>query len=77
MPQPQPSSADLFGWQKLVYERLPVGEFRTSYMYRYEHEFQGHYPENRHIRDKIRQILQQLRAIGLLSHLRTEVWERI
>jgi len=77
LPKPKPVKTELFGWQKLVYERLPKGVFRTSDMYTYENEFQKFYPQNRHIKDKIRQILQQLRDLKLLKHIATDKWEKI
>jgi HKD family nuclease len=76
LPKPIPTGSELFGWQKLVYDRLPLGVFRTSDMYRYEEEFQKHYPENRNVRAKIRQILQQLRDIGLIKNPHRDRWER-
>lgn len=77
LPKPEPRKVELFGWQKLVYEKLPEGAFRTRDMYIYEKEFQEVYPENKHIKDKIRQILQQLRDIGLLKHLGREEWKKV
>lgn len=74
LPRPLPSPAQLKGWQKLVYDRLPRGRFRTSHMYRFRKEFARAYPENKHIDDKIRQILQQLRDLGLLGHLGKDMW---
>lgn len=76
LPRPQPTGAELFGWQKLVFERLPEGVFKTASVYDYEKEFKQRYPENQHIRDKIRQILQQLRDVGLLEHLGKEGWRK-
>lgn len=77
LPKPKLVETELFGWQKLVYERLPQGVFRTSDMYVYEKEFQQFYPENRYITDKIRQILQQLRDLGLLKHISKNMWHRM
>lgn len=77
LPKPKPTKTELFGWQKLVFEKLPDGIFNTSDMYAYEEEFRQHYPENRHIRDKIRQILQQLRDLGLLRHISENRWEKV
>ncbi len=77
LPRPKPVETELFGWQKLVYERLPKGIFQTSEIYKYEEEFQGFYPENRYIKAKIRQILQQLRDLGLIRHISENRWERI
>ncbi|MGC8838535.1 MAG: phospholipase D-like domain-containing protein [Anaerolineae bacterium] len=73
---PIPTDKDLFGWQKLVFERLPEGPFRTNDLYKFEEELRAHYPANRNIRAKIRQILQQLRDMGLVRHVRTGVWIR-
>jgi HKD family nuclease len=77
LPKPKPTIGELFGWQRLVYERLPEGVFQTSDMYIYEKYFQQFYPENRHIKDKIRQILQQLRDLGLVRHISESRWQRI
>lgn len=77
LPKPKPTVGELFGWQRLVYDRLPAGIFQTSDMYSYERDFQQFYPENRHIKDKIRQILQQLRDLGLVKHISENRWQRI
>ena len=77
LPKPKPTIGELFGWQRLVYERLPEGVFQTGDMYIYEKDFQQFYPENRHIKDKIRQILQQLRDLGLVRHISESRWQRI
>ena len=77
LPKPKPTIRELFGWQKLVYEKLPLGTFKTSDIYVYEEEFQKHYPENRNIKPKIRQVLQDLRDMGLLKYPRRETWIRL
>lgn len=74
--RPAATGDDLFGWQKLVFERLPEGIFRTSDLYSFEREFRCHYPHNRNVRAKIRQILQQLRDLGLVRHVATNMWEK-
>jgi HKD family nuclease len=71
-----PTSKDLFGWQRLVFEKLPAGPFKTSYLYKFEEEFRRCYPRNRYIKAKIRQVLQQLRDLGLVKHLGKETWIR-
>lgn len=71
---PVPGPEDLVGWQKLVFSRLPEGQFRTRDLYEFEEEFQSHYPANRNIRAKIRQVLQQLRDLGLVRHVARETW---
>ena len=75
--RPFPTDRDLFGWQRLVFERLPDGPFRTSDIYQFEEELRIHYPENRHIKAKIRQILQQLRDLGLIRHIGTGTWVKV
>lgn len=77
LPKPKPVKSELFGWQKLVYERLPDGIFKSGDMYSHEDEFREYYPENRHITDKIRQILQQLAKLGLLKHFSKNRWQKI
>ena len=77
LPKPIPIKSELFGWMKLVYEKLPLGPFRTSDMYRYEEEFQRIYPENRNIKAKIRQQLQFLRDMGLVKNPYKDRWEKV
>ncbi|HLG93448.1 MAG TPA: phospholipase D-like domain-containing protein [candidate division Zixibacteria bacterium] len=76
LPKPKPSRTELFGWQKLICERLPEGIFQPNDMYSYEGELRKFYPENRHIKDKIRQILQQLRDLGLLKYVGKNRWSK-
>ncbi len=72
--RPAPSMRDLSGWQRLVFDHLPTGEFHTRDLYQFEDEFSLQYPENRNVRAKVRQVLQQLRDIGVIRHLRRETW---
>ena len=44
-------------------------EFTLQEMYRFERELQNNHPENKHVRDKIRQQLQFLRDKGYLEFL--------
>lgn len=76
LPKPISISPELFGWQKIVYEKLPLGKFRTSDIYRFEDEFRKYYPGNRNICAKIRQILQQLRDIRLIENPGRDSWVR-
>lgn len=76
LPKPTPLKSELFGWQKIVYERLPEGIFETNSMYDFENEFKNFYPENNHVKDKVRQILQQLRDIRLLKYLGNKKWSK-
>jgi len=77
LPRPKPTEAELFGWMKLVYEKLPLGPFRTSDMYLYKKDFQSIYPENRNIKAKIRQQLQFLRDMGLVKNPYRDRWEKV
>ncbi len=75
LPSIRPSAEMLSGWQKLIYEKLPQGPFSTSDLYQYIPAFQQVYPNNHRIEAKIRQVLQQLRDIGLLEHLGHGYWQ--
>ena len=77
LPRPKLTKTELWGWQKLIYEKLPERIFQTSELYAYEKEFQQNYPENRYVRDKIRQVLQQLRDLGLLKHVGRSKWQSV
>lgn len=58
------------GWTTLtlaVIRRLALSSFSLSDMYDREQQFAAAYPRNRHIRPKIRQQLQVLRDLGVLS----------
>ena len=72
-----PSAVELRGWQRLVYDALPEGPFQTDELYVHETWFAKEYPHNRHIRQKICEILQQLRDMGLLRHVRHGWWEPV
>jgi HKD family nuclease len=75
--RPTPTSQDLFGWLKLVYNSLPDDEFTNQQVYDCEQTFQRHYPENQNIRAKIRQQLQVLRDMGLIEHIGTARWQKV
>lgn len=44
-------------------------EFNLDEMYAFEEDFKKAYPDNRHIKDKIRQQLQYLRDFGYLEFI--------
>jgi HKD family nuclease len=73
---PEVGGEGLFGWSKLVFDKLPRGAFSTSDLYVFENEFAAFYPENKNIKAKIRQQLQYLRDLGLVKHVRQGVWRR-
>lgn len=58
-------------------ELLPNLIFTNDEIYAFEPEFARLYPDNRHIREKIRQQLQVLRDRGLLQSVRRGVWRRV
>lgn len=74
LPPPPLTIRDLHGWQRLVYAKLPDEPFRTRDIYQFVEEFQRHYPENRNIKPKIRQVLQQLRDLKIIRHVERETW---
>jgi type II restriction enzyme len=49
-------------------------EFTNEDVYAFARELEKLHPDNRHIRDKIRQQLQVLRDAGLLIHVGSGVW---
>jgi len=54
--------------------RLGKTEFTTAGAYVFERELEQLHPDNRHVRDKIRQKLQVLRDRNLLLHLGRNCW---
>jgi len=73
---PIPTTKDLLGWQRLIYSKLPTGHFSNEDIYAYEEEFRQYYPENRNIRAKIRQKLQELREMSLIRHVGRAHWNK-
>jgi type II restriction enzyme len=51
-----------------IVHRLRKMEFTNQDVYAFEKELEQLHPDNRHIRDKIRQQLQNLARAGLLLH---------
>jgi type II restriction enzyme len=54
--------------------RLGKIEFTTNDAYSFTSELEALHPDNRHVRDKIRQQLQVLRDMRLLIHVERGVW---
>ena len=52
----------------------PTSEFTNEEVYAFAHELEKLHPDNRHIRDKIRQQLQVLRDAKLLIHVGSGIW---
>lgn len=72
---------ELKGWNYIVYtiikNHFNKGEFKLKELYEFEPHFQVVYPENAHIKDKLRQTLQNLRDKGLLTFVSKGVYDMI
>ncbi len=55
-------------------ERIPTNEFTNEDVYAFARELEKLHPDNRHIKDKIRQQLQVLRDAKLLIHVGSGHW---
>jgi len=53
---------------------VPTNTFTTDDVYAFERELEKLHPDNRHVKDKIRQQLQVLRDMGLLRHIERGLW---
>ena len=58
-----------------VVAALGEKEFTNDQVYAFESDLQLKHPNNKHVRDKIRQQLQELRNLGLLLHINEGVWQ--
>lgn len=74
LPGPFASPVKLTAWQKMVYAKLPDEEFATTDLYQYADEFRNVFPQNRFIEAKTRQVLQQLRDLGVIIHAGQNRW---
>lgn len=57
-----------------IVRRLGKLEFKNDDVYAFDRELEQLHPDNRHVRDKIRQQLQVLRDTGLLMHVGSGRW---
>lgn len=57
-----------------IVRRLGKAEFKNEDVYAFARELEKLHPDNRHVRDKIRQQLQVLRDAKLLIHVGSGVW---
>jgi type II restriction enzyme len=57
-----------------IVRRLAKQEFRNEDVYAFANELEKLHPDNRHVRDKIRQQLQVLRDTGFLTQPERGVW---
>ena len=53
---------------------VPTNTFTTAEVYAFTRELEKLHPDNRHVRDKIRQQHQVLRDMGLLRHVERGLW---
>ncbi|VEU79893.1 phospholipase D-like domain-containing protein [Haploplasma axanthum] len=63
----------LRGWNYIVFEAIDKNILKETFVlsdiYEYEEEFKKSYPTNNFIKDKIRQILQNLRNLGFIEFI--------
>ena len=57
-----------------IVRRLGKAEFKNEDVYIFAPELEKLHPDNRHVREKIRQQLQVLRDAGLLLHVARNLW---
>ena len=57
-------------------EKLGATEFTNEQAYGFESHLASLHPDNRHVRDKVRQQLQVLRDLGFLEHIEKGRWRR-
>jgi type II restriction enzyme len=57
-----------------IVRRLGKPQFTNEEVYTFTRELEKLHPDNRHVRDKIRQQLQVLRDAGFLSHVSRSEW---
>ena len=67
-------------WQKAVFDLIETNfssVFDTNSIYALESELKKSFPNNHHIKDKIRQILQQLRELGYIKFISRGVYKKL
>jgi type II restriction enzyme len=70
----------LSGWRSdtfNVVSRIPTNIFKLEQVYGYKQHLQELHPENRYIKAKIRQQLQELRDLGLIEFLGRGVYRKL
>jgi hypothetical protein len=70
----------LSGWRLdtfNVVSKIPTNIFKLEQVYAYEQHLRGLHPENRYIKAKIRQQLQELRDLGLIEFLGGAVYRKL
>lgn len=69
------------GWKRLILKTITSNikeeVFTLEDVYKYENYFKNFYPDNKHIKDKIRQSLQQLRDCGFLKFMEQGKYKKL
>ena len=71
---------NLTAWEKEIFHclgEIATGIFKLSQVYSFEALLQLKFPRNHHIRDKIRQQLQNLRDIGLIEFVEPGIYRKL
>ena len=71
---------NLTAWEKEIFHclgEIGTGIFKLSQVYSFEALLQSKFPRNHHIRDKIRQQLQNLRDIGLIEFIEPGIYRKL
>jgi len=74
--KPKINANDLFGWKRIVFEKIPDYVFSAGDMYKYKEEFKEIYPDNQNIKAKIRQQLQYLEKLGYIQKIARDQWKK-
>lgn len=72
--------SNLKGWRLDVFQcllKIKPDVFKLIDVYAFEQELKSKHPENLYVKDKIRQILQNLRDIGLIQFLSSGVYKKL
>ena len=73
-------SKHLTGWKKDVFDCLEIigsANFKLSEVYDFVPILQSKHPENHHVEDKIRQILQNLRDLGFVKFVKPGEYKKL
>lgn len=71
---------NLSAWEKEIFhcvDEIGTGIFKLSQVYSFEVLLQSKFPRNHHIKDKIRQQLQNLRNIGLIEFVKPGIYRKL
>lgn len=90
LPDPQPNdlysggiesiTENLTAWEREIFQcvdEIESGIFKLSQIYLFEARLQSKFPRNHHIKDKIRQQLQNLRDIGLIEFVEPGIYRKL